>query len=268
MKKLGIDIGDSTIVIAAAADSTVECRMIVPESTEPILQAKTLPELLGPGNSELYERSDIVLLSLPMRHSLNRTVNIDKLGEQRFGSEFIDWLAEQQLPSELGNFARGFVKLRESFDNRKSKNLFFALSADIYDSFKNLAAADETKKTIIYPQAIALYGILKLAGPSGGLSAVVFLEKSGAAVVVVRDNDFKAARYFSYTGPDFADECMYYITGQAIEGERPALLLGGDLSFGGRLGSLDWSDKIEVSQTFHSIPPECYTAAGLCLWGD
>jgi len=268
LKKLGLEIGDSTIAIAAADDSTFECRMIVPESNERSLQAKALPELLGPGHSELYENSDLVLLSLPMRYSLNRIVNIDKLGVERFGSDFIDWLAEQQLPSELGNFAKGFVKLKDSFDDRKSKNLFFALSAEIYESFKNLAAADEKKKTVIYPQAVALYGILKLARQDGGLSVVVYFENTGAAIVAARDNDFVAARFISYEVSDFADECMYYVMGHAIEGERPALLLGGDLSSGGRLGSLDWSDRIEVSRALHSIPPEFYTAAGLCLWGD
>ncbi len=268
MKKLGLEITDSSIAIAAAGDSAIECRRIILDGNERIHRAETLKELLGPDHSDSYENSDIILLSLPMRRSLNRIVNIDKLGAERFGSDFIDWMAEQQLPSELGNFARGFIKLGDSFDGKKTKNLFFAVPAEIYDALKKLAEADESKKTVIYPQAIALYGILAFVQKGSGLSAVVFFEQGGAAVVVARDNDFVASRYLTFDSFDFAEECMYYIMGYAIEDERPALLLGGDLSLGGRIGTLDWADRFEIDQTLGSIPAEFYTAAGLCLWGE
>lgn len=268
MIKLVIDFKDTWLAVTTLVDSRFVCRKVETGPLDFTAVSGSLDRYLDTETDALFKKSGPLLIALPQRMSVCRIVSLDNLAIERYGTAFVDWVAEQQIPEELGNFVSGFVNLGKSYDGKKSQNLFFGVPAEIYDSIKKFVAPDNDKELLVYPETIGLFKLLWRSTDKNGLAAAVSLEQQGAVVVVTMDMNLIAATYLKFERQDFGDELMCYIMGHLLENDRPSLLLAGDLSLSNRLGTLDWADQLSVPEELKSVPPDFYAAAGLCLWGE
>lgn len=198
-----------------------------------------------------YNSAEKLILTLPMRFSLIKPISIDLPAIEQLGDEFLKWEARQQLPDELGQFRTGFYKLRESFDRKSYKYLFYAASQDFSDVLANFVTAGSDKAPQIESEAFGLYNLANLASDGQGLITAVSLEHDGAAVVIVHDGDFVAGRFIAGNSPSLGEEIMYYTIAQASEDIRPRLLVCGDLDNLDHLGSISWAERVELPESLN-----------------
>jgi hypothetical protein len=188
------------------------------------------------------------MLTIPMRFSLVKPVTIDKDAIERYGDDFLRWESTQQLPPELGEFATGFYRLRESFDHKTIQYLFYASAKEFTDVLSKFAGGEDYPEPIIESEAYGLLRVLNLASENHGFGAIVSLEQGGASVIAVSDGDFRAGRFIAGEGPGLGEEIMYYLIANAPESDIPKLLVCGDLKFLDQLGSTDWAEKLELPE--------------------
>lgn len=258
MNKLAVDIKDGYIILASGDSGHQDYLKI--DVDETLLGGADSTGQAGStgifklGNEQvtgLYNSADGFILSLPMRFSLIKPISIDLPAIEQFGEEFLAWEAHQQLPDELGQFRTGFYKLRESFDRKTYKYMFYAASRDFSDVLANFVSAGTDKVPQVESEAFGLLNIANLASGGQGLITAVSLEHDGAAVVVVHDGDFVAGRFITGDTPSLGEEIMYYTIAQSSEDTRPRLLVCGDLDNLDHLGSTSWAERVELPKSLN-----------------
>lgn len=253
MSKLVIDIKDGYVILVAGGDGPPEYLKI--DIDESALSSTNATGSAAPvglfdlGNqraSELYQAADQIILSLPMRFSLIKPLSIDIQALDQFGDEFLQWEAKRQLPDELGQFRTGFHRLRESFDRKTCKYVFYAAARDFVDTLSNFVSGELKKAPLLESEAFGLFNIAYAATQGQGLVAAVSLEQDGAAVVIAHDGDFITGRFIPGDSPALGEEIMYYAIAHSADDIRAQLIVCGDMDYLDHLGSLSWADRMEL----------------------
>ena len=274
MKKLVIDIKNNYAVFAAGGDFKPEFGKI--DFDEADFEDDTgtgkLLKIGGQKLRELYADAQQVVLTVPMRFSMVKAVEIDTEAIERLGDDFLRWEATQQIPEELGKFASGFSKLGESFDNRKIKYMFYVTPRDFIQVLIKFVAGPLGPRPVLNSEAIGLFNALNLVSDCRGFNAAVSLEHDGATVVLSCDGDFVSGKFITGEGSQLSNEIMYYVLGHTPEGVKPQLLLSGDLAQVNHLNEFSWAELLRVQDSFGiDLEPEFdnpelfVTAAGLNL---
>jgi hypothetical protein len=257
LKKLIIDIKDGYAAIAAGGDFDPRFFKIEFEEQDFIgemgetraLNSLGLFKLGDEAANKLYTDAEQLALVLPMRFSLIKPISIDLPAIEILGDEFLSWEARQQLPEELGTFETGFYKLRKSFDNKTFKYMFYAASSDFVEVLARFIGADDTRKPTVESEAYGLYKAINLASNGHGVGAAISLEHDGAAVVVAHDGDFVGAKFIYGDSPALGEEIMYYVIASAPDDTQPNILICGDSDHLDHLGSINWANRLDPSQT-------------------
>lgn len=231
--------------------------------------------LMGLGGqpiADLYNKVEIIVLTVPLRFSMIKAVSIDLAAIETYGDEYLNWEASQQLPGELGEFRTGFYKLRSSFDRKNLKYLFYASTSDFIDVLSKFVLSEAGPELVIESEALGLFKVIDLASDRQGFCAAVSLEQNGAAVIITQDGDFIAGKFIAGDNISLGEEIMYYIMAHSSVDSRPKMLICGDLAYLANLGVIDWADTLELPETLGlsakygvSNPGEFVVAAGLNL---
>ncbi len=260
MKRLVIDIKDGYAVLAAGGDFRPEFIRLdfdevdfsgdSGEGKSP--SSLSLFDIGDEHALEIYKQADQVILSVPMRFSMVKTVTVDLDAVKKYGDEFLQWEAKQQLPDELGQFAAGFKRLGKSFDNKRLRYMFYATPKDFIEVLSNFVTVEPDRKPILEPEALGLYNILNLVADNVGFNAAVSIEHDGAAIVIAQDGEFIAGRFIAGEKPTLAEEIMYFILTHAPEDIKPGLLIGGDLNHLDNLGNVAWAENLSFKKSLQS----------------
>ncbi len=258
MKKLVIDIKDGYAAIAANDESGLSYYKIEFEESDFVGESgdsKSLTSLglfgLADENLRaLHDQAEYTTLVVPMRFSMVKPLTIDKIGYDNLGGDFLAWEATQQLPDDLGDFETGFYKLRESYDSKSYKFMFYASTKDFIDVLAQFVASNSDKNLEIKSEAIGLFNAVNLASEGKGLAAAIAVEHDGASVVIAHDGDFVSGKFIPGDSPALGEEIMYYVIANSSGDIRPRVLLCGDLDHMDHLGKLDWADRLQMPAEF------------------
>lgn len=272
MKKLVIDIKDNYAVFVAGGDFRPEFGKIDFDETD-FKDGTSTGKLLKIGGQrlkELYADAQEVVLIVPMRFSLTKIVEIDIPAIEMYGDDILGWEARQQIPEELGKFTFGFYKFGESFDNKKTKYLFYAIPRDLIYILIKFVTVPSGLKPILTSEATGLFNALNLVSKRRGFNAAVALENDGASVVLACDGDFISGKFIAGQGCELSNEIMYYVLGHTSENVKPPLLLCGDLTQMDNLEDFSWAELFKVQDSIgidlkpeFSNPELFVTAAGI-----
>jgi hypothetical protein len=273
LKRLVIDIKDGYAAIAAGGEFEKQFFKIEFEEADFIGESGETRSLSSLGLFEigedeaksLYEAADETVLVLPMRFSMVKPVSLEKAAVESMGDEILRWEAKQQLPDELGEFVTGFYKLRDSFDNKSYKYLFYASSKDFVDVLSKFVSSDPSKMPVVQSEAFGLYTAINLASDNQGLGAAISLEHDGAAVVVVHDGDFITGKFIYGDSPALGEEIMYYVVANMPEDTHPHVLICGDLSHVDCLGSLSWATRLYPPESMGLTPEKAANEPGIYI---
>ena len=277
MKKLIIDIKDGYAIAAASGDSGQDFIKIdfdeIDFTAEP--DGSSPPGLFDFSSGHLtdfYNQADQIVLAVPIRFSLVKSIAISLAAVKKYGDDFLQWEARQQIPEELGKFITGLKKIGESFDGKFGKYLFYASPEDFIEVLMNFVAPDSKENLVLDSEAVGLFNALNLAADKSGFSAAISLEHDGASVVLSRDGEFLAGRFISGENPNLSDEIMFYIMGHAPDDTKPRVLICGDITQIRHFGSINWAEELKipnsldlVDKTGQGHPGAFVAAAGLLI---
>jgi hypothetical protein len=266
LKKLAIDVKDNFAVVVAGGDFRSEfIKIEFNESDfagEDDRQDTMHPCLFDMGNDriiQLYKEADQRIVSVPIRFSLVKPLSIDTVGIDKYGDDFLQWEATQQIPEDLGEFIFGFQKLRESFDGKIANYLYYASPRNFTDNLLNFASPDSEHKPALGSEAFGLLNIINSAAEREGLCAAISLEHDGVSVVLSRDGIFEGARFISAESVNIGEEIMYYILGQVPDDIAPRVLICGDLNQLELVGAMQWAEMLTIPD---SLKPSIMSGVG------
>jgi len=277
LKRLVVDIKDGYVILAIGGDSEPGLYKLDFDETQlgdaTGDQSHASLGIIGLGGqqiADLYDKVDRIVLVVPMRFSLVKAVSVDMAAVELYGDEYLNWEALQQLPGELGEFETGFYRLRQSFDRKSLKFLFYASAKDFIDVLSKFVLSQAGLELKIESEAFSLLRVVNLASDRQGFCAAISLEQNGAAVVVTQDGDFIAGRFVIGDNISLGEEIKYYIIAHSSVDSRPKLLICGDLAYLDNLGAIDWADTLELPESLGlatkygvSDPSKFVVAAGL-----
>jgi hypothetical protein len=266
LKKIAIDLKNDYAALVAGGDFILESFKIDFGQHDLTDSENRLFKMAGDHVKQLCDETDIISLAVPMRYSMIKLVDIDLSGIEKYGKEFLNWEASQQLPDELGNFSYGFHLLGKSFDGKKVKYLFWAAPQEFIDRLVDFIALPDNTKLKLNSEAMGLYMALDKITTSTGLTAAIFLEPDGASVVISHDGDFIGAKFIKDSGLGLKDELVYYIYGISSESLKPQVLICGNPDSQNHLGDLTWAERLDFEKLDLPQNPEIFvTAFGLNL---
>jgi len=282
LKQLVVDIKDGYVILASGGDPEPGYYKLDFDEAQfgdaTGDQSNSSLGMIGLGGeqiADLYNKVDKILLVVPLRFSLVKSVSVDLAAIELYGDEYLSWEALQQLPGELGEFATGFHKLRPSFDRKRLKYLFYASAKDFIDVLSKFVLSQTRLELKIESEAFGLLKVIELAPEKQGLCAALSLEQNGAAVVITQDGDFIAGKFIVGDNISLSEEIKYYIFAHSSADERPKLLICGDLAYLDNLGAIDWADILELPESLGlttkagvSDPSKFVVAAGLNIKND
>ncbi|GEM_PF-2043588 len=274
MKKIAFDIKDGYAAIVTGGDLEPEFIMIgfdeadfADDSENESSVPKNLFALGDERLASLYSLADQALLAVPMRFSLVKSLSIDQAAVEKYGSDFLQWEAKQQLPDELGQFISGFSKLGESYDGLFGNYLYYAVPRDFIEGLLNFAVPDTEKKPALSSEALGLFNVINLAMNQNGFGAAISLEHDGASIALSHDGVFLGGRFIAGEKPTLGDEIKYYIMGHAPEDLRPNVLICGDMNKIDSIGAVTWAEILKIPDSLKTAvksgkaSPELFTAA-------
>jgi hypothetical protein len=217
---------------------------------------------------ELCYQVESINLIVPMQYSMIKLLEIDNAGLEKYGQDFIDWEASQQLPEELGKFRFGYNRLGPSFDQQRVKYLFWAAPENLIGRLIDFLGLPEGLGLVCQSEAMGLYLALNHCSEHQGFNAAMAIEQEGVSVVLSHDGDFIGAKYIGKSGQSLKDEIMYYVIGAGSDSLKPQILLCGDYTYKGNLGDLHWAEMLMLESPAIPLNNSIYFAAfGLAL-GD
>jgi hypothetical protein len=261
LKKLSIDLKNDYAATVAGGDFVAEFIKIDFAQFDLTNSESRLYSMADDHFRQLFDQADIINLVVPMRYSMIKLIEIDTIGFERYGQDFLTWEAGQQLPEELGKFHYRFHLLGKSFDGKKIKMQFWAAPEALVDRLIEFSGLTDRRKLALGSEAMGLYLAIDKATESQGFNAAIILESDGASAVISHDGDFVGGKFILDSDGGLGDELMYYIFGASSETLRPQVLLGGDLSNRSRLGDFKWGDTLNLELLPISPNPEFFIAA-------
>jgi len=234
LKKLIIDIKDGYAAIAGKDDENIGYYKIDFSEddfiAEPENEAET-PSIIDFCDSELADfiiQADEIVLSVPIRFSLIKSIALDLKGLEKYGDTFKNWESSMQLPEDLGSFIHGFDKLGESYDSNFGNYFYFASPEEMIEVLKDFVQPKSTASLKMASEAIGLYRFLNSSNFNSGFCAAVSIEHDGAAIINTLDGMFLSGKFIKSDSQRMLDEIMYYVMPHCPDSLQPQLMICGD----------------------------------------
>jgi len=269
LKKLIIDIKDGYAAIAGSDDENVRYYKIdfseddfasKPENDMPI---QTIIDFCNTELVDFISQAEDIVLSVPIRFSLIKTIALDLKGIEKYGDSFLSWESAMQLPDDLGSFIHGFDKLGENYDSSFHNYLYYASPEEMISVLRDFVQPESAARLTMASEAQGLYQFLNSAHADAGFYSAVSIEHDGAAIINTLDGMFLSGKFIKSDNKRILDEIMYYIMPHCPDSLQPHLMICGDPGNIDLSSLQNWADVIKVTDDNYKSSQPDFTNHGV-----